>query len=540
MAPLGRIDYGRLKSRTGCKTCKIRRVKCGEEKPQCLRCTSTGRRCDYGGPVLEHHAIIPRVLPTASLESRERRAFEYYFFHAAPSLSDALDLDFWRGTVLRICGTEPAVWDAIAALSTFYEHPPPIKRVATYQIEDSDQLSRPRSKTHSDALVWYSRSLKSLQDQIQRGVVNHAVALVSCVLFLCIEMLQGNVKGALILYHQGMQLMESMPESSSSSLERAITSVLLRVGTIAVIITRDTPLPARLPRSQSAQFSYTSLSDARSALYTLVAEWKVFDEACNAIREASPASAPTASESLRYRQESLESSLRTWERHFHTLPEVLVYTTPSASPSPTHTHAGIIAALLMTHTSIQILTRTALSHTETCYDAHNPSFASIISHAPAALSATAAHTGSQPPFIFDMGTGMSLFITILKCREPGLRRQALRYLRQAPPLQGLYFSHSASDFLAALVAVEEGGDGSGGGCEEQELMFDSVLARPGRVPSEQERVFALHLVPWRNGEGEMRTALQYSRRGIVDGEVTVVHDTVVLPARAPHRALTVL
>ena len=34
------------KTRSGCLTCKIRRKKCGEEKPACLRCTNTGRKCD--------------------------------------------------------------------------------------------------------------------------------------------------------------------------------------------------------------------------------------------------------------------------------------------------------------------------------------------------------------------------------------------------------------------------------------------------------------------------------------------------------------
>jgi hypothetical protein len=44
------------KTRTGCLTCKIRRKKCGEEKPACLRCTSTGRKCD-GYPVLKTHGL---------------------------------------------------------------------------------------------------------------------------------------------------------------------------------------------------------------------------------------------------------------------------------------------------------------------------------------------------------------------------------------------------------------------------------------------------------------------------------------------------
>src|SRR5450755_1287659 len=34
------------KVRTGCVTCKIRRVKCDETKPSCLKCTRSGRKCD--------------------------------------------------------------------------------------------------------------------------------------------------------------------------------------------------------------------------------------------------------------------------------------------------------------------------------------------------------------------------------------------------------------------------------------------------------------------------------------------------------------
>ncbi|CAI6335536.1 unnamed protein product [Periconia digitata] len=37
---------GILKSKTGCITCRIRKVKCDEKKPSCKRCISTGRTCD--------------------------------------------------------------------------------------------------------------------------------------------------------------------------------------------------------------------------------------------------------------------------------------------------------------------------------------------------------------------------------------------------------------------------------------------------------------------------------------------------------------
>ncbi|KAI2469846.1 hypothetical protein F4781DRAFT_201995 [Annulohypoxylon bovei var. microspora] len=57
----------RPKVRTGCITCKIRRVKCDETKPACTRCTSTGRKCDgYGGAAPPR----PKKSPTAPSSSQ--------------------------------------------------------------------------------------------------------------------------------------------------------------------------------------------------------------------------------------------------------------------------------------------------------------------------------------------------------------------------------------------------------------------------------------------------------------------------------------
>ncbi|KAL4943452.1 hypothetical protein BDV06DRAFT_137142 [Aspergillus oleicola] len=528
------VRYNRLKSRTGCKTCKIRKVKCGEEKPACLRCTSTGRKCDF----LE--VSPPRALSTTTAESRERRAFEYYFFHAAPSLSDALDLDFWRGTVLQVCGSEPAIWDAVVALSTFYEHPPPLGGLPTHQIEDTDRLPKPRTPQHREALSWYSRSLCKLQEQISNGVADYAVALVSCVLFICIEVLQGNVKAALALYHQASQLMGTAAMSLASQLDRAIMPILQRIGTIAAIINGGLP-NRRSPSTATQEISFDTLSDARSALYAVVVDWKTFD--CDAERAArdSPVSTPdsdTQPLDLGSRQEDLERRLLSWHEHFSKVPEVVGYnkTQSSSSDTQAHTH-GITASLTMTYQSILILVRTRLCTSESCYDAYDTEFADIVSHAPTALAATkTAASSRQPPFVFDMGPNISLLITVIKCRYPSIRRQALRYLRQAPPLQGMYFSHSASDFLAAIVTVEE----LGADCSEEELKLASVLAREGRVPVNSERVFLLQVVPLRTESGEMRSAMRYSRKENVDGEMKVVKDMVVLPARSPYKPLSIL
>jgi len=41
-----RVKRPHLKVRSGCKTCRVRRVKCDETKPHCLRCARADRQCE--------------------------------------------------------------------------------------------------------------------------------------------------------------------------------------------------------------------------------------------------------------------------------------------------------------------------------------------------------------------------------------------------------------------------------------------------------------------------------------------------------------
>lgn len=49
------------RSRTGCWTCRTRKVKCGEERPACSQCTRLGHACDYS-PRLSFRDDTPRVV----------------------------------------------------------------------------------------------------------------------------------------------------------------------------------------------------------------------------------------------------------------------------------------------------------------------------------------------------------------------------------------------------------------------------------------------------------------------------------------------
>lgn len=82
-------------------------MKCDEAKPECDRCTSTGRKCDgyvaqkpkKAAPKLKVTAntkefALGRVINWEQGDSAERRAIDYFRCHTAPSVASYFDFDF--------------------------------------------------------------------------------------------------------------------------------------------------------------------------------------------------------------------------------------------------------------------------------------------------------------------------------------------------------------------------------------------------------------------------------------------------------------
>ncbi|KAJ6178486.1 Protein of unknown function DUF3468 [Penicillium mononematosum] len=95
------------------------------------------------------------------------------------------------GSVLQICRAEPLVWDAIIPLSALYERPL-IHETSPWLL--INYAAAVRHQHHREAVIWYTRSLALLQQHINQGTADLMVALVSCILFIVIELLTGAAK----------------------------------------------------------------------------------------------------------------------------------------------------------------------------------------------------------------------------------------------------------------------------------------------------------------------------------------------------------
>ncbi|KGO75123.1 hypothetical protein PITC_069930 [Penicillium italicum] len=441
------------RSKLGCRTCKIRRVKCGEEKPSCVRCTSTGRKCDFEDTQSTISVITnPLSLsPNTNTVWRERRAFAYYFECAASSIGGALDVDFWRTVVPQVCRYEPAVWDAIITISALFERPQQCPDPMLQRHDNSVSLT----KNHQDALGWYSRSISAVRRRIEQGSVDVFIGLISCVLFICIEAIQGNVDGAAQLYRQGVQLIVSLrPQIASvaadkaSLLEDTIIPIFIRLGTFA-LAAGGVPVTVLLRDTENALTrQLDSLKSAREAIVLLAIEIPLFEATCTKYLIQDHVS--HMPDELNTRLFSLVARLRNWRTAFDKLTTDLC-----AKDVLSLQQIGTSALLLSYHEMLHVMLETCTSLSVMQFDAYLPNFQNIVEQSAIAPKASIRSDGTQPPFTFDLNIGLPLWFTSLRCREPRTRRAALAILRQAPSVQGFYQCSMWATVGQLIMELEE-------------------------------------------------------------------------------------
>ncbi|OJI98187.1 hypothetical protein ASPVEDRAFT_79849 [Aspergillus versicolor CBS 583.65] len=450
---------GPLKSRRGCKACKIRKIKCGEEKPSCRRCLASKYKCEYATSTNDSYAAAASTrsilnLPISTSPNtvwRERRAFAYYFERAAPFLGGGLDQDFWVCVVPRACRSEPAIWDAVNAISTLFEYPHMCLDFAFLSLRY--ERSAGINAKQSEALRWYSRSLSKVRSQIDRGSVDGQVALISCALFVCIETLQGHVEEALQLYNQGIKLILDLRAKASclqaTLLESTLVPLFMRLGSAALSISGTSICDLFSDIKNGDAYNFTSLGSARDALIPLSAQVQILERESGSNPFIGLEAQITPE--LIAKKCRLQDALRRWHCAYNDLTQML----PSTSPPAMNWNPSIHALLIMYHTTLSMIASNCLERSKSAYDAHLPSFRLVVEQAAIALDNSASTDGTQPAFTFELGVGLPLFWTAIECHDSTLRRRALELLRRSPPVQGFYKCATGLVLAGKIIEQEE-------------------------------------------------------------------------------------
>ncbi|KAK2053746.1 hypothetical protein LY76DRAFT_638853 [Colletotrichum caudatum] len=207
---------GRAKVKTGCKTCRIRKVKCDERKPLCHKCVNTGRNCDgYESPFIFHtgqsyqkphvgglqpHAALRTVRPAmVEIDPRDICRLNRYF-STKTMLGVELACDEEAGQILHASLTSPPVRHAVSSLGAL--------RQDLEVSGDGPASAAQQTPGRRYGLQQYNMALRGLASNLScPGPHGPRSALLCCQIFISIEQVRKNYAAMAQHIVRGLRIM---------------------------------------------------------------------------------------------------------------------------------------------------------------------------------------------------------------------------------------------------------------------------------------------------------------------------------------------
>ncbi|TQV97689.1 hypothetical protein V2A60_006577 [Cordyceps javanica] len=199
------------KTRTGCITCRRRRIKCDEGAPYCKRCITTGRDCEgyshgaaaaaaagtsngdgVASMLAVYHEPVPSDAPAGIDASHaERGAFAMLRGECVRRMAGLFSESFWTVDVMRATQVYPAIWHAGLAMAAMHR--------ATCITAQTAQARASRQRNEAFALTQFNAAVLSVLELTRKPVLSDAdkeTILLASTLFTGLCCLQENYEQA--------------------------------------------------------------------------------------------------------------------------------------------------------------------------------------------------------------------------------------------------------------------------------------------------------------------------------------------------------
>lgn len=469
---------------------RIRRVKCDEGKPSCVRCQSTGRICDGYTTVNSKTSLLAQQTSPPLLLSRipisaelgseqERHYFSFFHKNTAAVLAGYFDSSFWERLVLQVSVSEPAVRHAIVALGSLHE------------FHEKNQLLEADISLENKQLLFclkqYTKSICHLNRHIAAAkspLVD--IVLICCVLFITLESFQGNPDSTTSHLQNGSKILSKWQSDQSHTNSTVFLDDLLpiftrlKVQVKSLLANRSLLVDFSASISIPAPIAFLCLREARNCLYLLLndvfdfiqndetyviltnsQDEEIFDETAAEIAGAaeektsmfSSSRSPSEIDQAHEKRDRIEALLLRW---------LSTYDKFVSQSSVKMNSQDLCAAILLKihYICSWLLLKTCHTRLETAYDEYVPYFGKVVALCESLIkdSAPDDRNTKHLDLWFDMGIIGPLYFTASRCRDPAIRRKAIELLG-SHGREGACDAEGAAVVAERIVALEEEGLG---------------------------------------------------------------------------------
>lgn len=300
-------------------------------------------------------------------------------------------------------------------------------------------------------------------------------SLLTCVLFVCIEYLQGKYQESLIHLEQGQQLLIRLDQQANNPemeyIVRYIVPLYTRLSLASFLFGVDSiPTPNFLRSHGEIPDTFESIDDLQASVHEFTEQAFHFTRKAQPVKNNSVSIPRETTQMLEVEQERLLSRLVKLNVAFSLF---------RASVGSRHGPKNALLVLQIYLHAQHIWISTALSSSEVVYDDYLSSFAAIVPLAAIYLDleaasqhqstfATPAEPPQYPPENWQEMSGQSgsltferriiapLYYVAIKCRHPLIRRSALDLLRRSPfKRENLWRASVLGSLSGHIVSLEE-------------------------------------------------------------------------------------
>lgn len=451
-----------LKTRTGCLTCRQRRVKCGEERPHCHRCLKAARTCGgYQIQLIDGAAsIIKRVVPVPQLNTSsylmsaftatqdEWQAYHFYTQQISSTLGGPFDIDLWQKLVIQISRNDAAVRNGIFTLGNLFRHGAD---------GSHSHISKCSCVRCIQALRSYNKAIKSFASCSVRveDPESLTAALASCALFICIEFYRKNDRNAIALIDKGCGMLfehlRHLMDVRTCGIDPGFLNLFARLRLLSASfghvvhwsLSPPYPAPTIVHGSLSGQ-----IECARSSLYHIMtAAQHLRRRSAETLIPLWPSTTYISQEALQHERDLVVSRLLIWNEGFAKLQKALRSEPPESSLPVLVLYGHFLQTRIYAETSLEL--------SQDCYDDYIPEFQGVAEAAEIGLRQLS--TGDRMArFSFENCFLGTLYLCALKCRQPPLRRRLVQLMRLSREKEGLWHRGESITVASRVIELEQG------------------------------------------------------------------------------------